>query len=55
MLISVDLVGPFTIRRPAKTQSLLAIAMIDPEIQHSLVRKFRSHNLIGNTYPGFVS
>jgi hypothetical protein len=26
----VDLVGPFTIRKPAKTHSLLALTMIDP-------------------------
>jgi hypothetical protein len=26
----VDLVGPFTIRTPAKTHSLLALTMIDP-------------------------
>jgi hypothetical protein len=35
----VDLVGPlpFTIRTTAKTHSLLAITMIDPEIKHWLV------------------
>jgi hypothetical protein len=29
-MICVDLVGPFTIRTPAKTHSLLALTMIDP-------------------------
>jgi hypothetical protein len=28
---------PFTIRTPAKTHSLLALTMIDPENMHSLV------------------
>jgi phosphatidylethanolamine-binding protein (PEBP) family uncharacterized protein len=28
---------PFTIRTPAKTNSLLALTMIDPEAQHWLV------------------
>jgi hypothetical protein len=28
--VCVDLVGPFTIRTPAKTYSLLALTMIDP-------------------------
>jgi hypothetical protein len=28
-MVYVDLVGPFTIRTPAKTQSLLALRMID--------------------------
>jgi hypothetical protein len=30
VMVCVDLVGPFTIRTPAKTQSLLAHIMIDP-------------------------
>jgi hypothetical protein len=30
VMVCVDLVGPFTIRTPAKTHSLLAITMIDP-------------------------
>jgi hypothetical protein len=29
-MVCVDLVGPFTIRKPAKTHSLLALTMIDP-------------------------
>jgi hypothetical protein len=29
-MVCVDLVGPFTIRTPAKTRSLLALTMIDP-------------------------
>jgi hypothetical protein len=29
-MVYVDLVGPFTIRTPAKTHSLLALTMIDP-------------------------
>jgi D-lyxose ketol-isomerase len=29
-MVCVDLVGPFTIRTPAKTYSLIAIKMIDP-------------------------
>jgi hypothetical protein len=29
-MVCVDLVGPFTIRTPAKTHSLLALTMIDP-------------------------
>jgi hypothetical protein len=29
-MVCVDLVGPFTIRTPAKTHSLLALIMIDP-------------------------
>jgi hypothetical protein len=28
---------PFTIRTPAKTQSLVSLTMIDPEIKHRLV------------------
>jgi hypothetical protein len=32
VMVNVDLVGPFTIRTPAKTHSLLALTMIDPEI-----------------------
>jgi hypothetical protein len=32
-----DLVGPFTIRTPAKEHSLLALTLMDPEIHHSLV------------------
>jgi hypothetical protein len=31
-MVCVDLVGPFTIRTPAKTHSLLALTMIDLEI-----------------------
>jgi hypothetical protein len=30
VMVCVDLVGPFTIRTPAKTHSLLALTMIDP-------------------------
>jgi hypothetical protein len=30
VMLCVDLVGPFTIRTPAKTHSLLALTMIDP-------------------------
>jgi hypothetical protein len=29
VIVCVDLVGPFTIRTPAKTQTLLALTMID--------------------------
>jgi hypothetical protein len=29
-MVCVDLVGPFTLRTPAKTHSLLALTMIDP-------------------------
>jgi hypothetical protein len=29
-MVCVDLVGPFTIRTPAKTHSLLALTMVDP-------------------------
>jgi hypothetical protein len=32
IMVCVDLVGPFTIRTPAKTHSLLALTMIDPAI-----------------------
>jgi hypothetical protein len=32
VMVYVDLVGPFTIRKPAKTHSLLALTMIDPVI-----------------------
>jgi hypothetical protein len=32
VMVCVDLVGPFIIRTPAKTRSLLALTMIDPEI-----------------------
>jgi hypothetical protein len=31
-MVCVDLVGPFTIRTPTKTHSLLALTMIDPTI-----------------------
>jgi hypothetical protein len=31
-MVFVDLVGPFTIRTPAKTHSLHALTMIDPAI-----------------------
>jgi hypothetical protein len=37
VMVSVDLVGPFTIRTPAKTHSLLALTMIDPAIKNWLV------------------
>jgi hypothetical protein len=30
VMVCVDLVGPFTIRTPTKTHSLLALTMIDP-------------------------
>jgi hypothetical protein len=30
VMVCVDLVGPFTIRTPAKTHTLLALTMIDP-------------------------
>jgi hypothetical protein len=33
-MVCVDLVGPFTIRTPAKAHSLLALTMIDPEINN---------------------
>jgi hypothetical protein len=32
VMVCVDLVGPFTIRTLTKTHSLLALKMIDPEI-----------------------
>jgi hypothetical protein len=32
VMVCVDLVGPFTIRTPAKTPSLLALTIIDPAI-----------------------
>jgi hypothetical protein len=31
-MVCVDLLGPFTIRKPAKTHSLIALTMIDPAI-----------------------
>jgi hypothetical protein len=31
-MVCMDLVGPFTIRTPTKTHSLLALKMIDPAI-----------------------
>jgi hypothetical protein len=31
VVVCVDLVGPFTIRTSAKTQSLFALTMIDPD------------------------
>jgi hypothetical protein len=31
-MLCVDLVGPFTIRTPAKTNSILELTMIDPSI-----------------------
>jgi hypothetical protein len=37
VMVFVDLVGPFTIRTPAKTHSLLAITIIDPVIHQWLV------------------
>ena len=30
VMVCVDLVGPFTIKTPSKTHSLLALTMIDP-------------------------
>jgi Integrase zinc binding domain len=30
VMVCVDLVGPFTIKTPCKTRSLLALTMIDP-------------------------
>jgi hypothetical protein len=36
VMVCVDLVGPFTIRALAKTYSLLALTMIDPETQYRL-------------------
>jgi hypothetical protein len=35
-MVCVDLLGPFTIRTPAKTNSLLTITMIDPAINTGL-------------------
>jgi hypothetical protein len=32
VMVCVDLVGPLTIRTPAKTHSLLALTMVDPAI-----------------------
>jgi hypothetical protein len=32
VMVCVDLMGPFTIRTPAKKHSLRAVTMIDPEI-----------------------
>jgi hypothetical protein len=37
VMVCVGLLGPFTIRTPAKTDFLLALTMIDPEIQRRLV------------------
>jgi hypothetical protein len=37
IMVCVDLVGPFTIRTPAKKQSLLALTMIDPAAHIRLV------------------
>jgi hypothetical protein len=36
-MVCVDLVGPFTIRTPSKSHSLLSLTMIDPAIHHWLV------------------
>jgi hypothetical protein len=33
VMVCVDLMGPFTIQTPAKTHSLLALTIIDPEIK----------------------
>jgi hypothetical protein len=35
-MVCVDLLGPFTIRKPAKTHSLIALTMIDPAISQDL-------------------
>jgi hypothetical protein len=40
----VDLVGTFTIRTLAKTHSLLALTMMDPEIKHRLVKIVKATN-----------
>jgi hypothetical protein len=37
VMVSVYLMGPFTIRTSAKTHSLLALTMIDPAVHHLLV------------------
>jgi hypothetical protein len=37
VMVCVDLVGLFTIRTPGKTNSLLALRMIDPATQYRLV------------------
>jgi hypothetical protein len=37
VMVCVDLLGPFTIKTPAKAHSLLALPMIDPEAKHWLV------------------
>jgi hypothetical protein len=36
-IVCVDLVGPFTIRTPAKTHSLLSLTMIDPAKHYRMV------------------
>jgi hypothetical protein len=43
-MVFVDLVGPFTIRTPSKTHSLLALKMIDPAI------KLHGYHAIRSTY-----
>jgi hypothetical protein len=40
----VDLVGPFTIRTPAKTHSLLALTMIDPAINTGWFEMIKATN-----------
>jgi hypothetical protein len=48
-MVCVDLVGPFTIRTPAKTHSLLALTMIDPATGWFEKQNTRDLNLLSLT------
>jgi hypothetical protein len=43
-MVCMDLVGPFTIRTPAKTLSLLALTMIDPSTTIGLFEIVKATN-----------
>jgi hypothetical protein len=57
VMICVDLVGPFTIRTPTKTHSLLALTMTDPVIKKGWFEIVEATNksATSNIHPGFVS
>jgi hypothetical protein len=43
-MVCVDLVGPFTIRTPSRTHSLLALTMIELETHHWLIQRRSSQS-----------
>jgi hypothetical protein len=55
VMVCVDLVGPFTIRTPTKTHSLLALTMIDLATGWFEIVEATNKSATSNIHPGFVS